>query len=151
MHLTGESSSGVCIIPRSLTPRCASHHGVNNLSSVCFNLKFYKCYISVMPKDIHTKLILKVTNCPRNLFQAPWFASYHGVGCSIFAYIFFCFEAKQSETESHFRLCFFLLRSEAKQKPFRFLFASFCETKTIIFPFTSNFSLRFTSLFHFLL
>ena len=58
VHLNAESSSAVCIIPRSLTLQCASHRGVLNLSSVCFNRRFYKCYFSVMPKDIHTKLIL---------------------------------------------------------------------------------------------
>ena len=59
---------------------------------------------------------------------------------------------------SHFRIYFFFAskRNEAKQKPFRFLFASFCETKTIIFrfvslPFASIFSLCFASLFQFLL
>ena len=59
---------------------------------------------------------------------------------------------------SHFRIyfCFASKRNEAKQKPFRFLFASFCETKTIIFrfvslPFASIFSLCFASLFQFLL
>ena len=31
------------------TPRCASHRGVSNLTSVCFNPKFYNCYFSVMP------------------------------------------------------------------------------------------------------
>ena len=81
LHHTAESSSAVCIIPRSQaprcashrgvklrrvhntaesrdekfskTPRCASHRGVNNLSSVCFIPKFYKCFFSVMPKDIN--------------------------------------------------------------------------------------------------
>ena len=59
VQLTAESSSAVCIIQRSLTPRCASvsHCRVNNLSSVCFNPKFYKCFFSVMPKVIHMKLI----------------------------------------------------------------------------------------------
>ena len=52
------SHSAVCIISRSLTLRCASHHGVNNLPNVCFNPKFYKYYFAVMPKDITTKLIL---------------------------------------------------------------------------------------------
>ena len=39
-----------------------------------------------------------------------------------------------------FSLIFFFFaskRNEAKQKPFRFLFASFCETKKIIFRFVS--------------
>ena len=58
---------------------------------------------------------------------------------------------------SHFRLYFFFAskRNEAKQKPFRFLFASFCETKKIIFrfvslPFASIFSLCFASFFQYL-
>ena len=65
VHHTAKSSdeqfsknSAVCISPRSQAPRCASYRRVNNLSSVCFIPKFYKCYFYVMPKDIHTKLIL---------------------------------------------------------------------------------------------
>ena len=67
VHPTAESSdemfsknSAVCIPPQSQTLRCASYRRVNldNLSSVCFNQKFYECYLSVMPKDIHMKLIL---------------------------------------------------------------------------------------------
>ena len=73
VHPTVESSFSVCIIPRSLTPRYASHSGVNNLSSVWFNPKFHKCYFSVMPKDIHTKLILSVTNCPIKSFLVQKF------------------------------------------------------------------------------
>ena len=52
-------NSAVCIPLRSQSPRFASHHGVNNLSSVCFKQKFYKCYFSVMPKDIHTNWYCK--------------------------------------------------------------------------------------------
>ena len=59
VHPTAESSdekfsktSAVCIIPQSQAPRCTSHCGINNLSSVCFNPKFYECCFSVMPKDI---------------------------------------------------------------------------------------------------
>ena len=43
VHHTTESSSAVCIKPRSQ-------------SSVYFNPKFYQCYFSVMPKDINMKL-----------------------------------------------------------------------------------------------
>ena len=52
---------------------------------------------------------------------------------------------------SHFRIYFFFAskRNEAKQKPFRFLFASFCETKTIIFRFVSLQFFRFVSLHFF--
>ena len=58
VHPTAESSYTVCIIPRSLTSRCASHCGVNNLPSVCFDPKFYRHYFSVMPEDITMKIIM---------------------------------------------------------------------------------------------
>ena len=47
---------------------------------------------------------------------------------------------------SHFRFLYFFAskRNEAKQKPFRFLFASFRETNKIIFRFFSH---RFASIF----
>ena len=51
-----------------ITPWCASHRGVNNLPSVCFDSMFYKCYFSVMPRDINIKIILYVTNCLGSLF-----------------------------------------------------------------------------------
>ena len=63
VHHTAESwkqsiwkNSAVCIPPRSRTHRCASYRGqcasyhrVSNLPSVFFYLKFYDCYISMMP------------------------------------------------------------------------------------------------------
>ena len=65
VHHTAESidekfskNSVVCIPPRSQTPGRASHRGVNNLSSVCFNPKFYEYYSSVMPRDINRVGIL---------------------------------------------------------------------------------------------
>ena len=57
VHHTAELSDEQ-FSPRSQTPQCASFCRVNNLSSVCFNLKFYECYFSVMPKDINMKLTL---------------------------------------------------------------------------------------------
>ena len=68
VNTSAESSSTVCIIPWSLTPRSASHPKVNNLPSVCFDPMFYKCYFSVMSEDIILKIILEVTNCIRNLY-----------------------------------------------------------------------------------
>ena len=58
VHPTTESSSVVCIPPSSLTRRCASHRGVNNLPIVCFDPKVYNCYFSVMPEDINMKIKL---------------------------------------------------------------------------------------------
>ena len=60
-----------------------------------------------------------------------------GVGCPIFAYNFFS------------------LQSEVKQKPFRFLFASFRETKKLIcgffrFNFVASYSIKFFASFRFL-
>ena len=37
VHPTAESDSAVCIIPRSQALQCASHRGVSNLPSVCFD------------------------------------------------------------------------------------------------------------------
>ena len=57
VHLKAESSSVVCIPPRSLTPRCDASRGrANYLPSVCFDLKFYKCYFSVKPEDVNMKI-----------------------------------------------------------------------------------------------
>ena len=70
-------NSVVCIIPRAETQRCASHCGVSSLPSVCLDPKFYHCYFSVMPKDITMKIILKVTNCLRNLFYFKRFSINH--------------------------------------------------------------------------
>ena len=44
MHHTTESDSAVCIIPQSLAPPCASHHGDSNLPSICFDLKFLQLF-----------------------------------------------------------------------------------------------------------
>ena len=55
VHPSAELSSAVCIIPQSLTPQYASHRGVNNLPTVGFPWKFYRCYFSVMPEDINMK------------------------------------------------------------------------------------------------
>ena len=52
---------------------------------------------------------------------------------------------------SHFCFLFFFAskRNEAKQKPFRFLFASFCETKKLIFALFRFVSLHFFASFRF--
>ena len=42
-------NSAVCIPLQSQNPWCASYRRVSNLPSVCFDWKFYDCYISVMP------------------------------------------------------------------------------------------------------
>ena len=65
--------------------------------------------------------------------------------------IFENFSFNKTGRLSHFRLYIFFAskRNEAKQKPFRFLFASFCETKTIIFRFVSLQFFRFVSLHFF--
>ena len=62
----------------SLTPQCSSHRRVSSLSIVCTDCKLYDCYFSVWPKDIIMKIILKVTNCPRNLFYFRRFCSTQG-------------------------------------------------------------------------
>ena len=73
VHHTAESWKNVF----KKTPRCASYRGVSSLPSVCFDSKFYNSYFSVMPKDITMKIILKVTNCSRNLFYIRRFSIKH--------------------------------------------------------------------------
>ena len=77
VHHTAKSSTAVCIPLRSQvmnssqkTPRCASCCGVNNLSSVCFNPKFYKCYFSVMPK-----IFIQNWYCKSQIVQGIFFTT----------------------------------------------------------------------------
>ena len=77
VHHTAKSSTAVCIPLRSQvmnssqkTPRCASCCGVNNLSSVCFNPKFYKCYFSVMPK-----IFIQNWYCKSQMVQGIFFTT----------------------------------------------------------------------------
>ena len=78
LHHTAEFDSGVCIILRSQAPQCSSHRRVSSLSIVCTDCKLYDCCFSVWPKDIIMKIILKVTNCQRNLFYFRRFCSTQG-------------------------------------------------------------------------
>ena len=78
LHHTAEFDSRVCIILWSQAPQCSSHRRVSSLSIVCTDCKLYDCYFSVWPKDIIMKIILKVTNCQRNLFYFRRFCSTQG-------------------------------------------------------------------------
>ena len=78
LHHTAEFDSRVCIILWSQAPQCSSHRRVSSLSIVCTDCKLYDCCFSVWPKDIIMKIILKVTNCPRNLFYFRRFCSTQG-------------------------------------------------------------------------
>ena len=141
MHPTAESDAAVCIIPRSQAPRCASHCGVK-LRGVHHTAESSSA-MCITPRSQNAHLGVKI-----KIFGSLWMLL-KGQSGEILLGV---------NRVSHFRLYIFfaLKRNEAKQKPFRFLFASFCETKTIIFrfvslPFASIFSLRFASLFQFLL